>query len=317
MKGTFIVSLDCEGKWGMADHLEAYHHEFLTDRALADVYDRLVGLFARYEMAATFAFVMAFVLTPAERRAFEPNLGRTPVGNDPWLRYHWEDLEAGRTEGWFVPHALDVVRSDERHEIACHSFCHRPMGDDSLSAEGARVELEAAARVAELKAVRLRTFVYPRNDVGNLAVLRQAGYVGFRERLARPGGPVGRITRLGEEFNIRPSLHRRKSADDGLVPIPPGYFFNWRFGARRYIPASVTIARWKGLLNRAATEDGIAHLWLHPHNLITGAGTGETLEAVLAHAARLRDQGRLEIRTQAEFCEEVLAGSRSLKSKVE
>ena len=31
MNGRFIISLDCEGKWGMADKLQPYHHRLLTD----------------------------------------------------------------------------------------------------------------------------------------------------------------------------------------------------------------------------------------------------------------------------------------------
>lgn len=309
MAGVFIVSLDCEGKWGMADHLQPYHHELLTDRALADVYDRIVGLFARYEISASFAFVMAFTLDDSERKDFAGELDRRAgAGEDPWLRYHWDELNAGRTQGWFQPHAFDVVQADGRHEIACHSFCHRPMGDKSLSPEGARAELAAAARIASRKGITPRTFIFPRNEIGNLRALKGAGYVGFREKLNRPDGRIGRIARLAEEINMRPALHYRKPPQDGLVPIPAGYFFNWRFGARRHIPPSVTLARWKSLLDRATAKDAVAHLWLHPHNLITGPGTAESLERVLAHAARLRDEGRLEVRTQEQFCDGVEAG---------
>ena len=84
----FIISLDCEGKWGMADNLKPYHHECLTDAALARAYERLVRLFGGYQVSATFAFVMAFVLTPEEREQFSSDL----LGDDldPWLSAYRE-----------------------------------------------------------------------------------------------------------------------------------------------------------------------------------------------------------------------------------
>jgi peptidoglycan/xylan/chitin deacetylase (PgdA/CDA1 family) len=306
MSGTFIISFDCEGKWGMADGLRPYHHRLLTDRALAEVYDRLVGLLARYDVPATFAFVMAFTLDPSERRDFADQLERRGR-DDPWMSHYWNHVAAGRTQGWFQPHALDAVKSNGRHEIACHSFCHRPMGDASLSPDDAREELAAAARVAERKGVAPITFIFPRNEVGNLRALRSAGYFGYREKLRRPVGLSGRVARLSEEFNVRPAVQRCAPPDSlGLVPIPAGYFFNWRFGARRFVPAAVTYARWKNLLDRTAAQGGVAHLWLHPHNLISAPKTAESLERVLGYAARLRDRGALAVQTQEGYCRDLL-----------
>lgn len=304
--GTFIVSLDCEGKWGMADSLQPYMHALFTDAALARVYDDLVGIFASHDVPATFAYVMAFTLSEEERRAF-PQLTPREGASDSWLAHHWADLSRGNGEGWFQPHSLDVVKADGRHEIACHGFSHRPLGDGMISEEEAEAELQAAEAVAALKGVRLRTLIFPRNMVGQLEVLRRNGYVGYREMLRRPPGKLGRVVRLAEEFNIWPPPQKAVRARKGeLVRIPAGRFFNWRFGSRRRVPPGVTVKRWTNLIDRAAATGGVAHLWLHPHNLITGPETRATLEQVLRHAARLRDAGRLLMETQAQYCERML-----------
>lgn len=306
--GTFIISLDCEGKWGMADHLEPYHHRLLTDRALAEVYDRIVALLARYDLPATFAYVMAFTLTEAERRELAPLLVRQETKKDAWLSHYWAAEEQGLVEGWFQPHALDVVREDGRHEIACHGFCHRPLGDNSLSAADAETELEAAATVARMKGVDLKTLIFPRNEVGHLALVRKSGFIGYREKLRRPSGVLGRAARVAEEFNIWAGPQEAKKPVGGdMVEIPPGYFFNWRFGVRKRVPLGVTVARWKKLLDRAARHGGVAHLWLHPHNLITGPDTAESLAAVIAYAAALRAGGKLEVMTQEQFSDKMRA----------
>lgn len=313
MTGRFIISLDCEGKWGMADVLQDYHHRLFTDEALAAVYADLVALFGAYDTPATFAFVMAFTLSQDERKEFAALLedsGR----KDDWLTHHWDERRAGRTGGWFQPEALEIVRADPRHEIACHSFCHRDLADGAISEAGAEAELAAAAAVAALKGVDLRTFVYPRNSIGHLAALRRAGYVGYRT--AR--GSRGRILAIASEFNLRPAPEEAVSPRaDGLIAIPAGYFLNWRFGPRRYVPQAVTVRRWTNLLDSAAASGGVAHLWFHPHNLITGPSTRDALEQILAYAARLREEGRLQIVTQERYCEDLAGRRRPVGSSTE
>lgn len=306
---TFILSLDCEGKWGMADHLEPYHQRDFTTANLTGAYEQLLAMLARYRISATFAFVMAFVLSDEERKSF-PVLAEDNSGGDQWLSHYWRDLAAGRRDGWHCPEVLELVRDAGLHEIASHSFCHRPLGDGSIGHDGAVKELAQAAEAASLKKVELRTLVFPRNDVGNLPALRSANYLGYRERLMRPGGRRGQAMAFAEEFAVgrRPQVPLRTL--EGLVAIPPGHFFNWRFGMRRIVPPKVTELRWRNQLRRCTREGGVVHLWLHPHNLITGPGTAAVLAAVLAEVATLRDRGRIEVLTQRAYCERQLAASR-------
>jgi peptidoglycan/xylan/chitin deacetylase (PgdA/CDA1 family) len=303
--GRFIVSLDCEGKWGMADDLKPYHHRLVTDDSLARVYDELVGLFGRYVLPATFAFVLAFTLNAAERERFAPLFEVDDSRQGGWLSHFHAARQRGALGGWFQPHALEAVRQAPQHEIACHSFCHRPMS--SLSAADAAAELEAAKSVAAFKGLTFRTFVYPRNKVEHVQALAQQGYLGYRDERRRLPGHLGRATALLEELNLWALPERRPGPTQAPVCIPAGFFFNWRHGARRGIPPAVTVERWRRLLDRAAERDEVAHLWLHPHNLLTARETKSTLEAVLTHAARLASAGRLEPVTQETFCREILA----------
>jgi peptidoglycan/xylan/chitin deacetylase (PgdA/CDA1 family) len=308
VSGRFIISLDCEGKWGMADKLEPFHHRLLTDDALARVYDDLVALFDRHDMAATFAFVLAFTMDDAERREFAQLFDVDDSRAGGWLSYFREAQRARHLEGWFQPHALDVVRKHAQHEIACHGFCHRSLADAALSADDARAELDAAETVAARKGLALRTFIFPRNKVGHIEVLAEKGYLGYRDEKPHPPGRVARLKSLAEELDIWPRPEKQvPQAKDDIVCIPAGHFFNWRFGLRRRIPAAITVQRWKTLLDRTASGGGVAHLWLHPHNLITAPETRETLELVLAHAAKLCAAGRLSVVTQEAYCREILA----------
>lgn len=309
-EARFIVSLDCEGKWGMADKLEPYHHELLTDEALANVYRDIIALFGRHQIAATFAFVMAFTLDAAERARFRHLLDADDGKHGEWLSHYQRARDQGDLAGWFQPEALEIVRANPEHEIACHSFCHRPLAEELLSAEGAAAELDAAEEVARAKRLTLRTFIFPRNKVGNLPALSEHGYLGYRDERSHGPGRIGRVLALAEELHLWPKPERAaRPAAGELVCIPAGYFFNWRRGLRRRIPPALTVRRWKNLLDRTAAKGGVAHLWLHPHNLITAPETKDTLDEVLAHAAKLCSEGRLRNVTQEAYCREILAPS--------
>lgn len=292
----------------MADGLAAYHHRLLTDDALAAVYDDILALFALYDLPATFAFVLAFTLASAERRPLRPPPDGLAARDDAWLGHYWASEAQGLSEGWFQPRSFEAVRTDPRHEIACHGFCHRPLSEDAITERGAEDEIDAALDVARAKGVALKTMVFPRNQIGHLALLRRKGFIGYRDRRYRPTGAAGRLWSLVEEFNILPRAEARVAPPAGdLVRIPAGYFFNWRFGARRRVPAAVTVRRWTTLLNRAVRTGKVAHLWFHPHNLVTAPTTRAPLETVLRYAADLRSRGLLEVVTQEQYCRDVLA----------
>jgi hypothetical protein len=304
-QGKLIISLDCEGKWGVADEINDWYDTLLTDEALEGAYRALTTLFDKYAISATFAFVMVFTLDERERQTYAGLLRDVSVSGTNWLVNYREAEKSGNLSGWFQPRSFDLVRSSGTHEIACHGFSHLPFDEEQISEADARLDLQAAAEIASVKDVKLATFIYPRNQIGFRSLLQEHRYIGYRDRLQLPNR-MRRVASLASEFNIfekaQPSV---SSTNGGLIPIPSGYFFNWRSGLRRFIPKEVTVHRWCAIMRRASERGEIAHLWLHPHNIITGPETLNVLEEVLQHAAKLRDAGNLSIVTQEEYCRTV------------
>ncbi|QNM83380.1 polysaccharide deacetylase family protein [Sphingomonas sabuli] len=292
--GIFIVSLDCEGKWGMTREGDP-GHAHLTDAGLAEAYRTLLSTFARYDIPATFAFVMALALDRDAFAAIAPTY--------PGLEFYIADMKAGRSEGWHLPRTFGEVRADGRHEIASHGFIHRPLDDGAYI----DADLAAAQHAAAGLGLHPTTLVYPRNLVGHVDRLAQHGFIGYREQRQRPAGVAGRLAGIAAEFDIRPKAQPIKAKTNGVVPIPCGHFVNWRFGARRRVPISVTSARLRNLVKDAARTGRVAHLWLHPHNIATAPDTAVALEAALAQARSDADRGRLRILTQEQYCREVAA----------
>jgi len=297
--GRFIVSLDCEGKWGMADRSDIPWVRDLTNERLAEAYSALVTLLARHGIDATFAFVGALTLSAEEAREnpgwFEP----CPIDGKDWLR-HWRlHFERGDHDGWFVPELLDIVRSRGDHEIGTHGFLHIPLDEGSVSAAVFSEDLRRSRTVAAWRGYEPRTLIYPRNRIGHVSRLSELGIVGYREALYAGDRRPSRLLRsLAAEINVLDSPQRDAPSRNGLVPVPPGHILNWRYGARARIPASVTVRRWRHMLEQAAGRGGVVHLWSHPHNFISGDGMLELLDAILEAAAEHVREGSLETMTQ-------------------
>ena len=301
------MSLDCEGKWGMADHLSLHHATVITNRNLARVYSELLRAFERRKLRVTFAFVGAFTMEPEEYRA-HPDLFGDSEASSCWLRVFRQDQRRGVLDGWSAPELLRMVVSGGQHEIGSHGFSHLPFDEARTPSADAQRELDAVVWLWARKGLEARTLVYPRNQVGYSRLLKPSGYIGYRDTLPAKAALGGKFRALAREANIfsRSQEHSRHPDPDMPVAIPPGFFLNWRFGIRRRIPAAVTLTRWKHVLDHAAESGGVALVWTHPHNFIDGEGQLELFEAVLDHAAGLIHRELMVNCTQSEYADAVL-----------
>jgi peptidoglycan/xylan/chitin deacetylase (PgdA/CDA1 family) len=295
MVGIFILSLDCEGKWGSADKLAEPHVKALTDLTLRRAYRDLLSVLDRYEVPASFAFVSAFAMSRSQQRAardlFEPLRRAAPWYLDPALA----DLDhEGWTGDWAVAMTEDATT---RHELALHGASHIPWSH--LDAATARHEMMLYRDAPSALARRARTFIYPRNDVAHPEILDEFDIAAYRAQktYAFRGG------HLVDEFNPFSPPDAIPADRTRPLVIPPGYFINWRQGARRFVPPWLSLRRADNLLARASTTGDVVHYWTHPENFVSAPDTLALFEGIVARAARARDQGRITIMTQWDFAQ--------------
>lgn len=290
MTARFILSLDCEGKWGVADHLTPADHAGLSDARLRQAYGDIVALLDEYDLPATFAFVGCFSLSAQALADLRPALKGAYVA--PAL----QDAFEGSRQGWVGDWALETVQAARQpHEIGLHGVTHTPW--DQLDEAGARAEMALFYGAGAPMLRGLTTWIYPRNAQRHEAVLSEFGLAGLREE--RPSGSRG--MRLLSEFNLWSPPDRDLPAARPLR-IPPGYFVNWRSGARRAVPVAVSVARARRMLATASRTGGIVHYWTHPENIATAPETLAVLRGIVEAAARARDAGRCEVLTQDAYC---------------
>lgn len=295
MAGRFILTFDCEGKWGCADALAPRDRRCLTNEKLRAAYASILHLLDHHRVEATFAFSGAFSQSPLAFERIRPHLQELSRRAPDYLGPALRDIAVTQGDGW---HGDQLVRatavSRTPHEIALHGVTHVPWTTVDRSFAQKEMELfemlEGPVRVS-------RTFVYPRNLIAHEDVLAKHGFAGFR---AAPP-PRSRLASLLSEINLS-EKPERPLRSDGMVRIPAGFFLNWRSGPRRLVPAAVTCARVRGLLRRAASTGAVVHYWLHPENIATAPATFESLQRLVHDVAAARDAGDCLVLTQLDYC---------------
>jgi peptidoglycan/xylan/chitin deacetylase (PgdA/CDA1 family) len=289
MAGTFLLTFDCEGKWGVVDR-PAYRYASHTTPNLEATYRRIVGMLQAFGIGATFAFTGAFTMSAAEFARLRPQIDGCAAGSTPWLRGAAMVIDRDGGDGWFSPACFGAAKDAGVHEIASHGFSHMPWGAAWATRDVLDAELALSRQVAGF-GDSVESFVYPRNQIAQTDLLPLHGFNIYRA--ARPS--LGRPVNLMRELNLFEASERLGPLDRLPVAIPAGYFLNWRLGLRRCIPVAWTVSRWEHMLRHAALTGGVVHAWTHPENFIDGYAMFRLLGKILRLVADEREAGRLRI----------------------
>ena len=219
-----------------------------------------------------------------------------------------QSFSAGITDGWFYPELVERIRSKGMHEIASHSFSHLPLHNGDVAEESFLTELNLVKQWQERNSLELSTFIYPRNQIQYQEALNDFDYLGYRQCDLQNAAYANRLKILQDECNIRKQSDVH-SILANPISIPPGTFLNWRHGPRRAIPKSITMRRWTNVLKHAVSTGGVAHLWLHPHNLIIAKGQVELFEDAISRVAEFRNSELIKAMTQSDYCKEIVQQS--------
>lgn len=316
--GFLVLSLDFELHWGVHDVMSLAQFEPIA-RRVREVVPRMLELFQRYEIHATWATTgFLFFASPEELKnalpAKKPNYADKKISAYKVLADQ-ETLGKNR-ECYFADALIDHIAAVENQEIASHTFSHYYCLEAGQSIAEFTADIAAAASAFRKKNLQLRSLVFPRNQVNPdyMPVLTDAQITAYRGNLSalspdqgrprRRPGKLLRATRLldsylnltghnayaleqitaGPPFNIPASRFLRPYSMAGrfLEPLKT-----------RRITDSLTVAAQRGL---------IYHLWWHPHNF--GRHPQEnlrTLETLLGHYARLHDRYGMESRNMREL----------------
>lgn len=304
--GIFTLSLDFELIWGTSDLFgpQRFRQACETEREI--VIDQLLDLFTEFEVPATWCTVGHLFLDHCTQHngVKHPEIPRPHHTWYPRDWFHEDPCSTEQSDPIFYGRSLleKIRKCAVPQEIGCHTFSHVIFGDAGCSEETARAELLECVRLAhEVLETELRSFAFPRNQVGHLQVLRECGFACYRgpEPNWHEIGPCPeafkRLARLWEVLvAARPPTVMPQKTDCGLWNIPGSMMYFPMHGLRRHIPLQLRVKRAVRGLQAAAQQKRIFHLWFHPTNM-----ADETeqmfagLRAILKHAVNLRSLNKL------------------------
>ena len=310
-RGAFVVSIDTELAWGEAhrrDGTEGSHH-FDAER---QVIDAILDLFARHGIAATWAIVGHLFLDACHDDGRGPHPGLVTPDYD-WLDEGWLAVDPCSTLAdaphWYGRDIVDAVLGCAvPQEVGSHSFSHVIVDDPACTPDVFASELAAAAGVAAERDVELRSFVYPRNKIGQIERLAEHGYRcyrGGRTSVPFAGRPGWQRRGLALVDKVRPlsgSATRPARHPSGVWNVPQTYLFAPATAGGTWLPPAVWARRPRARLRQAARDRSLFHLWFHPYNVTAQPERAlAALDVVCREAARLRDQGRIDVLTMGDL----------------
>lgn len=298
--GVFTLSLDCEGLWGMADSASTLSSGVINQRALANAYEFLCTTLDRNGIRATAAFVSAFAVPRDTLLSCRHEIRELQQLHPPWFSAISKRLDAGTDAALdgFEGHRFWRMLADAGHEMGWHGATHMPLVD-TMPPDAIAREIALARTLQASLGPKPTSIVFPRNAIGSLAALKGEGFITYREK--RSGGRLSRAAGFAREWNPWSRADAcRRTLVNGWYVAPPGHFLNWPTGMRAFVPLSVTHQRWMAILRSAAECDRQAHMWFHPHNLITAPRMRSIFARLMGEVAALVKGGHLENLTMGE-----------------
>lgn len=280
--GKLILSLDFELFWGVRDKLSLENYGGHI-KGVHTVLPKILSLFEAYDVHATFATVgFLFCDSKEELVAACPDV-KPRYSNSHLSPYEHHILTVGNDVNddpyHFAGTLLKQICSTPGQEVGTHSFSHYYCLEPGQNADEFRNDLIAAKKVAEKKAIVLKSLVFPRNQFNEnyLKVCAEAGIICFRGNeqswLYKATDEKGetllrRALRLLDAY-VNISGHHcytdacmKKSMP---VNIPASRFFR-PYQPRLKFFENLKLLRIKSSMLHAAKNNLTYHLWWHPHN---------------------------------------------------
>lgn len=307
LPGVLSISLDFELIWGTIDRPNWRRMQPLCQTESQEVIGRLLQLFDRYSMPATWATVGHLFLDQCSRDGAHAHPELDPNGTDPRFREDPCSNESQAPIYYGRKLVQQILACPTRQEIGSHTFSHADFS--TCTRQRAHAELSASVKAAADLGIQMTSFVFPRNRVGHLDLLPQYGFRVFRGPGRTWHEQAGRrqwYHRAGHMADIMcalpPSTVTPEWTENRLWDIPGSMLFTPSHGMRRFIPMKLRVERaLKGLRN-AARDGRIFHFWFHPTDLVVRQNDMfDALRQILEAAAEMRACGKLAVVPMGEI----------------
>lgn len=295
--GYFVISLDFELYWGVHDvfTVEQYGENI---RNVQNVIPRLLQLFEKYDIRATFAAVGAMYhdsaaefltnISDTTRLPQYKNSSLSPyVGSGKEKVCKYPDL-------FFRKELISMVRKSGQ-EIGTHTYCHYYCNEEGADPTSFDYDIGKAVDLAKENGDNVSSIIFPRNQVPSKVyeeVLVKHGISCYRKNCHKSYDDnklKNRIIRTISAYLPIIKLTSPLPVCDDIIRIDANHFFR-PFSSWRLLNV-LQLYKIKKSLKQAAAQGEVFHLWWHPHNFGQHMEDNlNMLEEVLIYYTLLKDK---------------------------
>ncbi len=314
--GTFVISLDFELLWGMKDMATPEGYGYSNIAQVPEVIDRLIALFEKYEVKATFATV-GLIFAKDSNQALDYSPENLPNYQNPTLSpyadCYLQNIATGHKHLYFAPEKIAKLKASRNIEIGTHTFCHYYCNEPGQTIEQFEQDIKSAVEIAKLQGIELKSIVFPRNEVNPqyLEVCQKYGITSYRGNALRffsatskTGALRNRICRLADTYlpiNSSTTYAYSSLKEKGIINIRASRFLS-PYRASLSFLEGLRLLRICKEISQAAKRGELYHLWWHPHNF--GANTDTNfafLEKILQHYSHCHSEFGMQSLTMNEL----------------
>lgn len=280
-KGCLVVSLDFEMMWGCHDWASAEGYGATHISHVREVIERLISLFEKYNVHATFAAVGMLMFNNKEELLLSLPSNRPSYCNETMSPYKPGFIEGISKDNEYLFFASDIIEklnNQKGIEIGTHTFSHFYCWEKGQTVDQFDSDIKSAVDAAKQKNLTLQSIIFPKNNVSDnyLKVAAKYGLKAYR------GNPekffnlsknsleaiVQRGLRLLDNYiplTKTTYTYNSLTSTEGVMNIPASRFLRPYNHSLRWFE-NIKVARIKREILSAARNNKIYHLWWHPHN---------------------------------------------------
>lgn len=320
--GSLVISLDFEMMWGIIDVFSKEGYGQTNVRQVPEVINRMIALFEKYGVHATFATV-GMIMYP-NRKELEKDLpdvhpSYADTKMSPYENDYISQIKLEEENLFFCPDIVKEICSRKGFELGSHTYCHYYCWAPGQTAEQFDVDVQKSVEVSKGYVSEIKTIIFPRNQVSDehlkicgrrgLQVYRGNAIKFFSEPRNRFDSIRNRICRLLDTYvNVGGHTtvpYSQLEYKEGMLNVRASRML------RPYIPKlsifeSLRLRRIRKEMIHAAQKGEMYHLWWHPHNFGTNMNENfNFLEKILETYKYCHERYGMQSYTMSEIYQEV------------
>lgn len=290
-KGTLVISLDYELMWGIIDVLTKDGYGQTNVKQVPEVIKRLIALFEKYDVHATFATVGMIMYHGVKELLVDiPKVHPSYTNSlmSPYEHDYIQQIKPDEECMFFQPEVVKEISKHSGMEMGTHTYCHYYCWAEGQTTDQFDADIRKAIEVAKRDGYELKSIVFPRNQVSDehLKICAKNGITAYRgnalkyfnEPNSKWEGIKNRICRLLDAYinvgGMTSIPYNKLERKEGMLNVCASRMLR-PYSPKLSFLEGLRLRRIRSEMMHAAKEGELYHLWWHPHNF--GANMEENL----------------------------------------